>query len=305
MSNDISFYAFSASYVILGAILILQLLRWLKAIRLHPGMTYLASRETARCWMLTTKRWMLYLSIVGLCIACMALYEFSNDRYSPFFPIAYFCVISLSTISWNTLPPGILFLASSSRKSGKTLNIIRNSRSAAGLRIVYLLNELADVSDFLPRSNTFIQNNLRVIDDSLWKDVVHRLCMVTPIIVIDTRIVTKCIIHELQLIEKNGLLPRTLMITKENGSAPAIIAAGVTNMIRTTKPTLIESNLKRMIQAPYLPNPVDAYHYLHATKEADMTRSALTHGVFSKGVRALCAIGLFIFAQKHIILHRL
>jgi hypothetical protein len=88
-------------------------------------------------------------------------------------------------LSWNVLPPAVLFLANSREESAGIAKEMRGFLLAKALRVAYLLDPTVAVPvDILG----FYMDRFRTKDKLQWEKAVHALMRAVPIIAIDVRV---------------------------------------------------------------------------------------------------------------------
>ena len=125
--------------------------------------------------------------------------------------------------AFATMPAAILFLGRSSAENNELLWALR--LRVFPLRLTSLLDAKSE-SEYLnlqQRLNDY--DNVRMEDDKEWLDVVERLAMVTPIIILDCRDDSDAVRSEIAILNDPMFARKTLAIVGDDGRAAAIDAA--------------------------------------------------------------------------------
>jgi hypothetical protein len=157
-----------------------------------------------------------------------------------------FFTIAITTLTWNLQPPAVLLLASSAPGVLALATEVRLLANGLGLRTVYLLDgRLASGMEAIP----FSMDNLRTLDGSQWGAIVHELCVVCPFVIIDTRVASAGVVHEVSLVIAESLFSKVLFVVDESGNAPALIQARAmaSYPLRVATPSVLTQELMRTL----------------------------------------------------------
>jgi hypothetical protein len=123
-----------------------------------------------------------------------------------------------STFLWNAQPPVVLLLTSSSERTIDLLLSINNG--IAPLRAVALLKiKLCQ--------QLIIGDNLRTVDEKLWKSIVHQLIEISPIVVIDARAKSGPVAEETFLMLAPERVGKAIFLLEPDGRCPSLDAHGI------------------------------------------------------------------------------
>src|SRR5277367_96106 len=126
-------------YVIALLILAVNLFQWRRARKIHDGISRDLIGAIWRAWRVSYKSWIigcLFIADTMLFLAIFVLYRLGIN-----FPkelLLYGLVVTTSALSWNLLPPEVLFLGNSRQESGRIAAEIQGFLLAKGVRIAYL-----------------------------------------------------------------------------------------------------------------------------------------------------------------------
>jgi hypothetical protein len=124
----------------------------------------------------------------------------------------YAILITFTTVSWNILPPTIVFLSRSNESSGSIASLLQGFLISKGLRVVYLLDtRAASRTD----SEAFEMHNFRTFGNADWEAVVHALLRWCPLIVVDVRSPSTGVFSELEFIFAEDLQFKSVFIIDE------------------------------------------------------------------------------------------
>lgn len=198
---------------------------WRRARKLYGTQFRSAVRQMFACWFLTRRYRMFYAAIIllGAAVGPILMTGYQLGPFD-FAGIIMFVTVALHTISWNLLPPGVLFLASSDPISAPARSLVQSTAKFRGFRTVYLLRgRMAGPLEQL-RSATgvgkpsdlenigFTMGNLRTANDAIWKEVLDNLIAMAPVIVLDIRLNTEGVSYELTHILDAGFYRKTLFV---------------------------------------------------------------------------------------------
>jgi hypothetical protein len=120
----------------------------------------------------------------------------------------------MATLSWNLLPPSVLFLASSREASGAITTAIQGFFFAKGLRVAYLLDPMCTKPTDPLR---FDMDNFRTRNNERWEEMVHKLMRTVPAIVIDVRVPSPGVVRETEYNLKSGFSYKTVFVVEPDG----------------------------------------------------------------------------------------
>ena len=120
----------------------------------------------------------------------------------------------LISLHYLFTPPAVLFLSSSFPGAEQSFDVIR--RAIAPHRAVALLSE-RQVPDV--RLNSSSWDNLRTLDETVWRDTVHRLMTMAHIVIIDLRVMTDNVHDELTRLLASPHVHKTLCVTDNDSEA--------------------------------------------------------------------------------------
>jgi hypothetical protein len=206
-------------------ILLLSGREWRLARKLYGTQFWSAVRQMFACWLLTRRYQMLYAAIIllGAAVGPVLMGGYQLGPFD-FAVILIFATVALHTISWNLLPPGVLFLASSDPISAPARSLVQATAKFRGFRVVYLLRgrmagtleRLRSATGVIKPSDLdnigFSMGNLRTANDAIWKEVLNNLIAMAPIIVLDTRLSTVGVSYELLHVLDAGFYRKTLFV---------------------------------------------------------------------------------------------
>ena len=182
---------------------------------------------------LSSRRGAFILTVVAMHFVGMGAYLAQGEP-----PDSYFLRIMLVTVAMVLmsilLPPVAIVLASSSPPSGELLRTV--AKHLAPLRVVSLL----DGKYLGPRNWTSKEDNLRTILGNSWRSAVHRLIEITPLVIIDTRVVTDAVCEEIRHMLNEERVGKAIFIVERDGSSPGVRACDVD----TTEVVLISCTLE-------------------------------------------------------------
>lgn len=136
--------------------------------------------------------------------------------------LAVLAVLSLWPVSELALPPGVLFLGSSSERSGELLSSIQST--AFPLRTVALLDP-GRINDGGRRSFRFAL--MRTKDETTWKSMVLRLADLAHVLIIDTVHRTAPIRYETEFVLTPECAVRTIFVSAQDGTCPSLEEVGI------------------------------------------------------------------------------
>lgn len=121
-------------------------------------------------------------------------------------------------------PPSVLLLGSSQWQTVRVA--ARIHLYIYPYRLIYLLdaNAATNARTSWIAHEQFKIDNLRILGEHNWQEVVFPLSERVPIIVLDTRIPSPAVLHEAQRIVGSNLKEKTVFLTHEDGSSPALAA---------------------------------------------------------------------------------
>jgi hypothetical protein len=113
------------------------------------------------------------------------------------------------------LPPTAIVLGSTS-DSGELLAI--TAQQFFPFRVVSLLDgKRLGSAIFLHKID-----NLRTMRDSSWRNAVHRLAQISPIVIVDARMKTPAVIEEIEHMLHEDKVPKAAFVVNDDGSAPGL-----------------------------------------------------------------------------------
>ncbi len=199
---------------------------WRMARKIYGARLWRAIRQMTTCWFLTWRYWFFYAATILLCSALGPVFR-SDCKLdvNGFVTILLLATVAVITISWNVIPPGVLFLASSGPLSEPARRLVWSSTKSLGFRAVYLLQgrmksaihkNLAWISRSGAEDVYFEMDNLRTSDDLVWKNVLHNLIAMVPVVVLDIRSGSEGVSYELKHILERGFDGKTIFIIDED-----------------------------------------------------------------------------------------
>jgi hypothetical protein len=195
-------------------------------------------------------------------IPVIALYAFKKIDL----PLSWILAVALFQLhiwAYQAIPPAVLLLGTS---RPETVNLReRLERGLHPYRIIVLL----DSSVINSATHTPFQRNLLAWDNFRttlkhdWLSVVLPLMDIAPMIVVDTRVASPCVIEEIRHTLNTQLITKTIFLTGINGQAPALDSVG--EIPSTLRPELsqedqIISKLKEMGLTKAV-SPDDLFHH--------------------------------------------
>ncbi len=150
----------------------------------------------------------------------------ANGVRLPFSLTFALCLFWAHILLYQALPPSALLLGTS-RPETATFRF-RLERGLHPYRVVVLLEPAAVTTRTTSRfqSNYLEWDNLRT-SEGAWHSTVFGLMETVPVLVIDTRVPSDGVVEEVQRLLARRLLEKTLLVTKDDGLAPAVAKAGV------------------------------------------------------------------------------
>jgi len=219
--NDMPAYSEWIMYGFSALILLPHIPRWNRTRKVYGGHLPVGWLSVMYgCWGLSGKRWMLWAVLYMACFAAGFPFAFQHLTHEPF-PLALIIAlltIAISTASWNLAPPAVLYLSASGPRSSR---LVLELKRRLGCRVTYLLDPFAASDawsvtglEYFP----FLMDNLRTRNFSQWRDVVHRLAHMVPIIVLDLRLRSVGVDSELKYLLRSGLQKKCLAVSDEEQS---------------------------------------------------------------------------------------
>ena len=208
------FYIF---YVIASSILLTNLFMWRRALQMYDGINRGIIVAMWGFWRATSKVWMMYCLFIAniMMVAAVVVIRYLGIDF-PSGLLLYGMIVTFSTLSWNLLPPTVLFLANSREESSLLAAEMQGFLLAKGLRIAFLLDPtVAAPVD----GSRFYMDNFRTKDNLQWERVVRALMCAVPIIAIDVRVLSTGVIDEVALIFTNQLAHKTVFIVEPDGTS--------------------------------------------------------------------------------------
>jgi hypothetical protein len=144
-----------------------------------------------------------------------SLFQPLLSSWIPPFPRLFLAGLSLVALNGACLPPTVLYLAASKAKGFSLASELQFS--IAPLKIVHLLDTFqagAILGDQLHQSEFRVGAN--------WQKAVRTFSEITPLIIVDGRVVTEPILQEITHILNSGLHNRTFFVADETGGVPAL-----------------------------------------------------------------------------------
>jgi len=167
-------------------------------------------------WRATSKVWImlcLLLANIWLLISIVVVSIVLREAF-PIELILYSLIVTLGTLSWNLVPPTVLFLANSREESSRVAVEIQRLLLAKGLRVAYLLDPVVAAP---VDSLRFYMDNFRNADNLEWERAVHSLMRAVPIVVIDVRVPSVGVSRETEFNVGNGYSCKTVFIVESDG----------------------------------------------------------------------------------------
>jgi len=178
-------------------------------------------------------------------------------------PITYSLAIVLFQLhiwAYQALPPTVLLLGNSRLETIKIRE--RLERGLHPYRVIVFLDASVIGSGSLTgfQWNLLAWDNFRTASAPDWRSVVHPMIDFVPILVIDTRVASPCVIEEIHYTLNTKLAKKTVFLTEMSGHAPALEAAGKIssrNLVVTQEdkiiPVLKSMGLNRVVSPDDLP----------------------------------------------------
>jgi hypothetical protein len=189
--------------------LLLAVWQWRKMFRLYGDWSGrgLAAMLHAS---LAVRRKVLFVGMTLTLIAFTAAMSIAFKLSGGAIAILGIAAISFFTLTQVVLPPGVLFLGSSSSRNAVAL-AERLGRVLAGYRPVYFL--APDISRLQPRNLVLFMSNSYYGRSSDWRDRVRRLAEAVPLIVCDGRNATGAVREEIEfLFRQHRLAAKTYFV---------------------------------------------------------------------------------------------
>jgi hypothetical protein len=207
------------SYIFFIVVLIGVARFWLTAWRLYGVFLY---RMGWKMWQIQSCSWRGFLMSLSLYFALFYILKetiwTSLSNMLPPIPICFVLAGVFAFVGYSCLPPRMLFLAAS-RPEQRSL-ALEMIRAVSPGRVVFLLSD--DFSMGIYQHDDFSRNNLRTAKDVDWRDVVHPLFDMVPLVVIDTRVTTPPVSEELVRILSTSSSQKTLFVVDDRGESPVL-----------------------------------------------------------------------------------
>jgi len=201
-------------YVIALLILAMSLFQWRRAWQIFDGISRDLIKAMWGAWRVSYKSWMIGCLFIANGMLFLAI--FVLHRLGINFPkelLLCGLIVTSATLSWNLLPPIVLFLGNSREESGLIATEIQGFLLSKGLRIGYLLVPAVAATV----GGLGYENNFRTRNNLQWETAVLAFMRFVPIIVIDVRVPSAGITRETDLIFKSHLAHKTIFIVESDG----------------------------------------------------------------------------------------
>ena len=209
------------AYTFFAALVSLHGRQWYKTIRAYGRVPIAVIGQMLSFAWKTPKG--LILLVTAVAAALFAFNYLVRDVPYPIPLVVYALCVTFNNVSWNCVPPTVLFLTTSSWENAWYM--MRLKGAVFPLRIVALLDP-ERVAPFL--STLFSMDNLRTVDGSVWRSVVHPLMDLVPVVVLDTRVPSPGVVHEVErVLAEPRRLAKTVFMTGPKGESPALDKASI------------------------------------------------------------------------------
>lgn len=187
-----------------------------------------AVKEMMRVTLRSPKLLLFVAAILGL---FDSLFQPFLSSWIPPFPRLLITGLSLIALNGACLPPTFLYLAASNAKAFSLMSDLQFA--IAPLKIVHMLETFqagAVPGDQINQSGYRVSGN--------WQQAVRSLAEITPLIIVDCRVVTESVIQETDYILKSGLHDRTFFVADDIGRVPTL---SYLNLPQNTKLNILTS----------------------------------------------------------------
>ena len=128
--------------------------------------------------------------------------------------------IAMTIASRLYLPPGVVYLASS---SPQRLTLLHQLQTKVILNVTALLDTRNLPAEFAGRLITVPSLfDARTLDDDTWHAVVDELISIAPVVLLDARDTSHGVLQEVERIFGRSLQDKTVFLADENGRLPAL-----------------------------------------------------------------------------------
>lgn len=166
-----------------------------------------------------------YIWTPAIAISGILLFSIYGEIY-PFSFIVSLLLFCVHILLYQIMPPTVLLLGTSRQPMFPFRN--RLDRALHPYRVIVLLEPTSTVPNnaSLFARNLFEWDNLRISGEA-WQSSVFSLIGAVPAVIVDARVATDGVVEEIQRVAERGFLGKAIFVTDEEGSAPALSAAGV------------------------------------------------------------------------------
>ena len=186
----------------------------------------------------------LLLNLVGLIILIPLGFITEINLYFLLFAVIMLVILFTQIAQ----PPAILFLANSNRKAIDLFTLFNGYVSP--LRVSLFLDPKSG-EEYLDLKLTLLFNNMSILErnDNSWKAMIADLVSVVPVIVMDGRKMSKCLIYEIEIIDRIGKMDDLIFFCDYPSQAYLFPQIRPENIV-TSEPLLLsrlESKLRRKL----------------------------------------------------------
>jgi hypothetical protein len=133
-------------------------------------------------------------------------------------------LLQIYVYEYQATPPTVIHLGSSC--SATALLRYRIDRGINPYRVIVLFDPSIEFNSAEYYQNSLEWDNYRTNQD--WKPVAHALMEMAPRVVIDTRVPSPGVVHEVSRVCSDmNLIRKTFFVISDNGEAPALVYAGI------------------------------------------------------------------------------
>jgi len=243
-----------------AGLILLAIVQWTGTIRAYHGVRPRLVYDLVRMTVGTVKLLLLLSGLLGVASAFVAL--FAPDLL-PNLGFGVQLASGLYALTWLSLPPTVLLLASSSPAYARLYNDLVSA--VPPLRLAHLIYDF----HFGAVQGHALRNlSLRTMPELDWRKVVLRLMVSVPLVVIDVREWSPHVRWECQQVFELGLQDKTVFLVESSSHADALLAiqsaAGyaigpVCVVDASTGPALLKQLTRQMWSGTYHGVPMTAY----------------------------------------------
>ncbi|MEZ5941443.1 MAG: hypothetical protein R3C18_08640 [Planctomycetaceae bacterium] len=239
----------------LGLWLIRSLRNWQITSRLYGGIPLGTTWQMMQS-LFRTRGWRRLRLSIELLIVALIVVWFAEIKPAWILLVPVALILPVTVLAL-TEPPAVLLLGSSQWETVRVAARIR--LYIHSYRQVYLLDESAAQkarTSWLDYDQ-FEFNNLRIHTDYDWQKFVFPLTESVPIIVLDTRFPSPAVLQEARRLLDSNLKHKTVFLTNEDGSAPALNAISETanGLLTATSETI--GHVVRGLGLNHTTSPID------------------------------------------------